>query len=213
MNNFSVGKARRKLFQRSSHFGDGFPDALVRHDRNIVFGEINACLEDRNQLNQALFRFLQPPRERPSQLLCRHLDLIQRLRVNQVAHRFCLGQIDASVQERPRGEFARLRQSRPARHAHLDHVLQHHWRSVRRNLNHVVRGVGMRPGEVSDHDFVNARRCRYWQRLRGGSRLRLSGRAMLAFLSPPINQFPKHCPARLQFMHQLQHGRGDLPRA
>ena len=99
---------------------------------------------------------LQAPRQRALQLLRRNLRLIQRLRIDQVAHRLGLREIDAPVQKRPHGELARLGQARSGGHAEFHNVPQHHRRSVRRNLDDVVGRVGMRLGEVSDDDFVDA---------------------------------------------------------
>ena len=48
------------------------------------------------------------------QLLRSHPRLVERLRFNQVVHRFGLGEVDAAAEEGALGELAGLGQARPA---------------------------------------------------------------------------------------------------
>ncbi len=89
-------------------------------------------------------------------MLCRDLGLVKRLRVDQIAHGFGLGQIDAAVEKRAHGELAGLGKPRAGRDAKLHDVSQYNRRAVRRDLDDVVGGVRVRFGEVSDHHFVDA---------------------------------------------------------
>ena len=65
------------------------------------------------------------------ELLRSDLRLVKRLRVDQVAHGFSLGKIDAAIEKCAHGELSGLSQPRPRAHAHLDNMPQHHRRSVR----------------------------------------------------------------------------------
>ncbi len=67
----------------------------VRHDIHIVFGKIDPGLKHRNQLNQLLFRRLNPPRQRAAHLSGGHARLVQRLRLDQVPHRFGLREVNS----------------------------------------------------------------------------------------------------------------------
>jgi len=99
---------------------------------------------------------------------------------------------------------------------------------MRRNLDHIVSGIGMRSSEVSNHNLVDALRlCRGGRLVRSGAKrggliLRLphpcpsfsegQGGASDFVHRRRFNQLPKHGPPRLQFIPQPQHGRGNPPR-
>ena len=87
------------------------------------------------------------------------MRLIERLRVDQIADGFGLGQIDAAVEEGAHGEFAGLGEARAARQRQLDYVAQDDGRAVAGDFDDVVGGVGVRLGEVGDDDFVDAVAC------------------------------------------------------
>jgi hypothetical protein len=89
-------------------------------------------------------------------LLRRDPGLKQSLCFNQVAHRFRLGKVDPPIQKGAHCELARLGQARAARESELDDVPQNDRGAVRRDLDDVIRGVGMWFGKVGDDDFVNA---------------------------------------------------------
>ena len=196
-------------------------DLLRRKDRNIVLGEINAGFEHRDQLHQFLFDGLQAAGERAFQLLGCDLGLIERLRLDQIADRLRLGEIDASVEKRAHGELARLGEAGAAGQGQLDHVAQNHRRAVGRDFDDVVGGVGVRLGKVGDHDFVDALFVTVWSRATrpravfpwkepGGPRWRLRGRvARDTWRSRWITWFDKlseHRSAGFEFMLQAQHG-------
>ena len=174
------------MFERRAHGRDVIENRGIGHHRHIVFREIDSGFEHRDQFHQLLLDRLQPPRQRALQLLRRHFRLIQSLRVDQIAHRLGLRQIDASVEKRAHGELPGLRQSRSGRHAKLHDMPQHHRRSMRRNLNNVVGRVRVRLGKVSDDDFVDA--LFVW---RGRSRPRLAG-------SQPMSAGPPGYPAGIR---------------
>ena len=144
-------------FSGASHRGDALENLLRGKDGDIVLGKIDARFEQRDQLHQLLFDGLQAAGERAIQLLGRDSGLIERLRLDQVADSFGLGEIDAAVEKGAHGEFARAPRGARREPAPLDHVAQNHWRAVGGNFDDVVGGVGVWRGEVGDDDFVDAR--------------------------------------------------------
>ena len=84
------------------------------------------------------------------------LRLIERLRLDQVGHRFGLCQIDAAVEKGTHGELAGFGQPRPLRHRHLDDVLQDYRRTVAGDFDNVVGGVRLWLGKEGDDDLVDA---------------------------------------------------------
>ena len=147
-----------------------------------------------------LFDWLQALGERALKLLGGDLRLVKSLRVDQVAHGFCLGEIDAAIEKRAHGELARLGEARPRSNAHLDDMPKHHRRAMCRDLDDVVRRIGMRFREVSDDDFVDA--CRD---IRFGFRPAIAASALLGSTNSP-----KIARAWLHLMSQPQHRLGDL---
>ncbi len=85
------------------------------------------------------------------------LRLVKGLGVDEVADGFGLGEIDAAVEEGAHGELSGLGEARSGGDAQFDDVPEHDRRAVGGDLDDVVGGVGMGLGEVSDHDFVDAR--------------------------------------------------------
>jgi len=86
--------------------------------------EVDASLEDGDELYQFLFDRLQAPGERALQLLGRDFGLVEGLRVDQVADGFRLREVDASVEEGPHGEFAGLGQACAGSDAEFDDMPQ-----------------------------------------------------------------------------------------
>ena len=112
----------------------------------------------RNQFDQLLLDRLQSARKRTLELLRRDFRLIQRLRIDQVAHRLGLRQVDAPVEKGAHGELAGLGQASTRSHAQFDDVPQHNRRSMGGDFDHVVGRVGMWLGKEGDDDFVDALR-------------------------------------------------------
>ena len=131
-------------------------DGRVGSDGDVVFGEIDAGFEQRDQLHQLLLDRLQAFRERAFELLGGDLGLEEGLRVDQVADRFGLGEVEASVEEGAHGEFAGFGEAGAAGEREFDDVAQDDGRAVGGDFDDVVGGVGVRLLEVSDDDFVDA---------------------------------------------------------
>ena len=158
MNDFSVGEAGGKLLQWQTHRRNALEDDRVLHNRHVVLGEVDSSLEHGDQFDQFLFDRLQSPGKRAFELLRGDLSLVQRLRVDQVADRLGLRQIDAAIQKSAHGEFPRLREPRPGGDAKLDNVAKYHRRTVGRDFNDVVCRVRMRLGKIGYDHFVDT--CR-----------------------------------------------------
>ncbi len=67
-----------------------------------------------------------------------------------------MGEIDASVEKCAHGEFSGLGETRAAGQGQFDYVTQNYRRSVSRDFDDVIGGVGMGFGEVGDDNFVDA---------------------------------------------------------
>ena len=106
-----------------------------------------------DQFYQFLFDRAQSPREGALQLLGRDLCLVESLRLDQVADRFRLGQIDAAVEKCAHGEFAGFSQTRSAGQSQFHHVPQDYRRSVGGDFDDVVSCVRVWLGEVGDDYF------------------------------------------------------------
>ena len=82
--------------------------------------------------------------------------LIERLRIDEVADRFRLRQIDAAVEEGTHRELPRLCETRSGSDAEFDDVPQNDWRTVGGDFDDVISSVRVWLREVCDHDFVDA---------------------------------------------------------
>ena len=95
--------------------------------------------------------------ERSAQLAGSLPRLGERLRVNQVANRFSLGQIEPAGQKSALGELSGLSQARAAIQRAAQQKLQNHRRAVCGNLHQVFRCVGVRRGKEGHERLVDAR--------------------------------------------------------
>ncbi len=92
----------------------------------------------------------------PSSCCAAIFGLVESLRIDQVADRFGLREVDAAVEKGAHSELAGLGEARPSGDAEFDDVAQHDWRAVGGDLNDVVGCVGVGLGEVGDDDFIDA---------------------------------------------------------
>jgi hypothetical protein len=192
VNKFSVGKRLGEFLQWSADRRYELKNLIGRQDRNIILGEIDAGFKKSDQFNQFLLHGLQAARDRAVQLLGGDFGLIERLRIDQIANRFSLGEIDAAVQKGAHGELSRLGETRASSDRQFNHTAENDRRSMRGNFHDVVGGVGMRLGKIRDHDFVDS--------LRGNSNV-----------SPCLrfNQFSELSVAGNELMLKSQHGGSD----
>ena len=133
---------------------------------DIVFGEIDAGFEQRDQLQQMLLHRLKPPRDRTFGLPRGDARLIQRGGFDQIAHAFGLRQIDAAVEIGAQSELAGLGQAGSGRAGALQSIAQHGGRAVTGDLDHVFSGVGLGRGEEGhDHRSTVGLRSGSWARV------------------------------------------------
>ena len=85
---------------------------LGRRDADVVFGEIDAGFEQRDQLQQLLLDRRDAARDRAARLLRGDARLVERGGFDQVADGFGLRQVDAAVEEGAQRELAGLGQPR-----------------------------------------------------------------------------------------------------
>ena len=79
MHDLAVSERGGQLLERLADGGDAFENSWIGQDRNVVFGEIDAGFEHRDQLDQLLFDWLQTPGESAFELLGGDLRLVERL--------------------------------------------------------------------------------------------------------------------------------------
>jgi hypothetical protein len=85
-----------------------------------------------------------------------NLRLVERLRLDQVANRLGLREIDPTIQECPHSELARLGHARPALQRQFDNVPQHDRRSMAGDLNDFIGGIRMRLRKIRRNNLVDA---------------------------------------------------------
>ena len=153
------------------------PQNLLRgRNADIILREIDPGFEQRDQLQQLLLHWLQPPRNGSFRLLRGNPCLIQRSCINQIADRFGLRQIDAAIEVSAQGELARFGQPRAGLTQALQSIPQHHGRSMARDFDHIFGGVGARRGEISDYDLIDGAAVCVRQRRQGrGPRIPCGG--------------------------------------
>ena len=87
-------------------------------------------------------------------LLRGHAGLVEGLRLDQVAHSFRLGQVDAAVQEGAQSEFTRFCRPRALGQAALLQMSQNDGGAVAGNFHHVFCRVGMRCAKAGYHHLI-----------------------------------------------------------
>src|SRR5229473_625488 len=120
MHDLAVGKAGAELLERGAHVSNVREDGGVGHHGDVVLGEVDASLEDSDELYEFLLDRLQASGKRALQLLGCYFGLVESLRVDQVADGFRLREVDASVEKRPHGEFAGFGQAGAGSDAEFD---------------------------------------------------------------------------------------------
>ena len=119
-------------------------DFVRRGDADVVFGEIDAGFEQRDQFEQLLLERREAARDGAIHLLRGDARLVERGGVDQVADGLGLRQVDAAVEEGAQRELAGFGQARAGVERALHGVAQHDRRAVAGDLDHVFGGVGSR---------------------------------------------------------------------
>ena len=130
-------------------------DLGVGRDADVVFGEIDAGFEQRDQFEQLLFEGSDAPGHGALGLLGGDARLVQGGGFDEVADGLGLRKVDAAVQEGAQGELAGLGEAGAGLNGPLDGVAQHDGRAVAGDLNDVLGGVGARGREEGDYHLVN----------------------------------------------------------
>ena len=125
-------------------------------DVQIVFGEVDAGFEQRDELDERLFYGRDTMAERATHLARGLAHLGESLRVDEVTHRFSLREVEAAGKECTLRKFAGLGEARTQLERAAQQQLQHHWRTVRGNFHEVFRSVGVRRGKECHQSFVDA---------------------------------------------------------
>jgi len=140
----TVAEARDQLIDARLDGCEAARDLIGRRYCDIVLGEIDAGLQQQNQLQELLFDRSDAARYAASGLLHRDPRLEERGGFDQVAHGLRLRQVEPAVQKGSHGELARFGETRSGSHRALDRVAQHHRRSMAGDLDHVLRRERMR---------------------------------------------------------------------
>ncbi len=143
------GERRRKLV-------DAAGDLLLRSDVDVVFGEVDAGLKERDQFDEGLFERLHATAERAAHLAGGLAGLGERLRVDEVADSFSLGEVELAGKKGALRELAGLGEARAQSESAAEEQIEDDGRAVRGDLNQVFCGVGVRRGEEGDDGFVDA---------------------------------------------------------
>ncbi len=81
-------------------------------ERQVLFDKLDGRLEADNDIHQVSFQRLELPRQFARSLPGCHLQLVQRIRFDHIAHRLGLGEIHAPMQKSPQSKLSGLRQAR-----------------------------------------------------------------------------------------------------
>src|SRR3954452_16909673 len=122
MHRLAVSERREQFLERLPDLVETLQDLGARKDSNVVFREIHARFEQRDELHQLFLDGREAARECAFELLRGDLRLVQRLRFDEVADGFGLREIEASVEKGAHGELTWLGEACAAREAELDHM-------------------------------------------------------------------------------------------
>ena len=160
MDNAAARERGLKSGERRRNLVDTPRDLDLRRHVDVVFGKVDARFKQRDQFYKGLLGGRSASAERAAHLTGGLPRLRESLRIDEVANRFGLRQIETARQKSALGKFAGLSQPRAQLHCPPKQELQHHRRTVRRNLHQIFRRVRIRRGEESHESFVNARPIR-----------------------------------------------------
>ena len=142
--------------QRAAYLVYARENDVGGNDGNIIFGEVNPGFHQGNEFDKLLLDGCDPLRQCAFKLLGSDAGLEERLRVDEVANGFGLGEIDTAVQKGTHGELAGFGEASAVLKGEFDDVSEDHGRSVGRNLDEIVGGVRVRFLEKGDDNFIDA---------------------------------------------------------
>src|SRR6185369_8977773 len=97
-----------------------------RSHADIIFGEVDAGLEERDEFQELFFERGDAAGNRAAGLLGGDARLVKSGSVDEVADGFRLGEIEAAVEECPQGELAGFGEAGAGVEGALDTVAQDH---------------------------------------------------------------------------------------
>ena len=160
MDDAAAGERGFKGGERRGEFGDAAGDLGLRRHVHVVFGEVDAGFEQRDQLDQRLLDGRDATAERAAHLAGGLARLRECLRIDQVAHRFSLGEVEPAGEKSPLGKLAGLGHPRAERERAAQQKFEHHRRAVRGDLDEIFRGVRVGRAEKGDQSFVDTAELR-----------------------------------------------------
>lgn len=151
------GVARFKRSKRRRQRIDAPRNFVLRRHINIVLGEVNTGFEQGNQLNQRLLHRRHSVAQCAPHLAGGLACLGERLRIDQVPHRFGLREIDAACKKCALRELAGLRQPRTEFQSVAEERFKNNRRTMRGNLNKIFGCIRVGRGKERHQRLVNAR--------------------------------------------------------
>ena len=138
---FPYANLRASRSRPSSIGAEATQNLLVGGNVDIVFGEIDAGLQQRNQLEQLLFQRSDAARYGSLDLLCSDTRLVDRRGFDEIADSLGLRKIEAAVEIRAKRELAWFGKARSGEHGPFHAVTQHDGSAMTGDLDHVLGGV------------------------------------------------------------------------
>src|SRR6185437_9971537 len=123
----------------------------------IVFGEIDAGFEKRDELDKRSLDRSDAARKRAPHLAGRLTRLSESLGFNEVAHSLSLRQIDAAGNKRALRKLAGFGKSCAQLDGTSKQKFQHGRRPMGGNLHYILAGVGVGRLKEGHHGFIDAR--------------------------------------------------------
>ena len=144
MHDAAAGKGGFERVERRGELGDAPRDLVLRRHVDVVFGKVDAGFEQGDEFDERLFDGRHAVAERAAHLAGGLARLGEGLRVDEVANRFSLREVEPAGEECALGKFAGLGQARAQLEGAAQQQLQHHGRAVRCDLNQIFGGIGAR---------------------------------------------------------------------
>ncbi len=157
VNDAATGEGCLQRSEGRRELVDAAGDLLLWRHVDIVFREIDAGFEERDEFHEGLLQGLHAMAERAAHLAGGLTSLREGLRIDEVADGFGLDEIEFAGKEGPLGELAGLSETCTDCERAAQQQIEDNGRAVRGDLNEVFRGVGVGCGEEGDDGFIDGR--------------------------------------------------------
>ena len=121
----------------------------------LFFDEIDVRLDDPQEVEHFRGEFVDPPRQRPGELLARHLLLEIAPGMNEIGDRLRLDEIELSVEKRAPGELAGRRGAGAFFEQRFEDPRHEERAPVATDLNGVFAGIRLGTPRDGAHHFVD----------------------------------------------------------